>query len=319
MANAARARAEPTTGPSTPAARAFLAAAGARARELAEAMRGALRGRDPERVHALRTTIRRVRSLLRAFDEEAPKEARRALDDALDRLAEVAGSLRDLDVLLGAVASSKAAAAHPDGAAALSDVVRARRRAPRERLRAALRSAAARRLPGTLRALAARAVRSASPWLAIAGASRLPATFEPVLARVARLRGRLATAAEATLHPLRIDTKKARYAAEAYADAFGRPLARFAKDAAALQDALGAIQDARVHLEAVASCRAALDPSEPRAADAEAFVAAFRTEREALAAKARGRLGRRFEAAFGAGALRRVADHLWKRASAVVP
>jgi CHAD domain-containing protein len=48
------------------------------------------------------------------------------------------------------------------------------------------------------------------------------------------------------LHEVRIRAKRARYAAEVAALSVGRPASRFAKAAAALQDELGALQDAVV-------------------------------------------------------------------------
>ena len=104
------------------------------------------------------------------------------------------------------------------------------------------------------------------------------------LERRCRKVGRRSTDAE--LHRVRILAKRARYAADALAPAFGRPAERFADAAADLQDLLGDQHDAVV---AAAWLRSTAIGSSP----AVAFAAGLMSQQEKVLARKKRKSWRR--------------------------
>ena len=108
----------------------------------------------------------------------------------------------------------------------------------------------------------------------------LPALAAREWRKLRRAAARLpATPSDATLHALRIRGKRARYAAELAEPAVGRRAARFLRTAAALQDLLGAHQDAVV-TEATLRRLAQTTASRRTASGRTAFVAGRLAERQ---------------------------------------
>lgn len=292
--------------PSDPAGAAAAESLGRLAAALSAAFASARRG-GVEGVHDVRTTSRRVRAVVDAFRAEVGKEARRDLLARLRSVRRAAGPVRDLDVLDEAVVAADVEPAA--GVARLRRAIGRARVAALRRLRTTLASARVADLPLRVAALSARAFGAPSPPFAVAGAARLFLAFEDALAVAVALRNRARDARAEDLHRLRIATKRARYAAEAFSHAFGKPVSRFASAASDLQEALGAIQDARV--ERAVLSRFASSVGGGAAKEAAAAVC------EALDEKARD--ARRdvdglIEKALSPAVLRDLASHVVKRA-----
>lgn len=293
------------------AAHAFGRCAAAAERALAAARRGTVAG-----IHDVRTATRRARAALDAFADELERGERRAMRRALRALRRAASALRDLDVLREAIAGARLPAALEAGRGALLAALARRRRAGLAAFSGATAGRSQDAVAATLHRLAARLADTASALpFAVAGAARLPAALAPALAQRARLGGDPVDAPAPELHALRIAVKRARYAAESFAPAFGRPLLRFGLDARRLQDRLGALQDA----EANRAGLVALLPLVPLARNARRAATTTATQLGAAfdrdAEQARGDVPGLLEAALGPRALRALFAHLGKRAA----
>jgi CHAD domain-containing protein len=205
---------------------------------------------DVEFLHELRVAVRRTRSVLAEGKGVLPADVRRRYRESFGWLGQITGAARDLDVYV---------IGWDDYTAPLSTVnrgsldrvlaeVERRRRAAHAELARALRSDECGELLGSWRA-----------WLtdsdvAPADDRRLGPFVADRIARAQRTvltDGRAITPATAPerLHDLRKDTKKLRYLLECFGSLFptkGRKA--FVAQLKALQDNLGAHQDAEVHL-----------------------------------------------------------------------
>lgn len=220
----------------------------ARLREMLEAQRIALLthdpgvrlGHDPENLHQHRVAARRTRAFLRAARRYLDPAWRRSLDDALGRLAEATGPVRDLDVLLDRLGDELEHVEEIDQAA--KELILERLEAERERARREL-----------LEALESRDYRFALARLRVPpslaeGVDGIPLErlSRKEFRRLAKLVDRLGkTPEEGAIHGLRIALKRARYTAELAAPK-GGGRKRFLADARVLQDLLGEHQDAVV-------------------------------------------------------------------------
>jgi CHAD domain-containing protein len=217
---------------------------------------------QPDAVHAMRVTTRRLRSLLATFRPLYGRAATDPLRDELRWLGGVLGAARDAEVLRDRLVA--AAAAEP------ADLLLGR---VTERIDAELRTAYRDRHAGVVEELdsprylalldALDALVESPPAAPLA--QRRAADVLPRLVRRSwqRLKKaeRDASAVpvdqrEPALHQVRKSAKRARYAAEAVAPAFGRPAARFGRRMKELQAHLGELQDsaaARQVLRAMAA------------------------------------------------------------------
>jgi len=233
----------------------------------------ALADEDPEGVHQLRVTVRRLRAVLKA---EAG-----GLDGAGDLRVELRwffgelGLVRDLDVLLDHF-HAESAGFSPAELGALERLL-AGLAAERERAqKRAVRALRSRRYGRLLHTLAAAAT---SPPPKRAAAVRAE---KNLLAEIGRPHRRLRKAVAAMgadpvdqeLHDLRILGKKLRYAAELAAPVGGKPVRRLVRATKELQDVLGEHQDA-----CLAETRVRALVRKVTAPD-EAFVAGRLVERE---------------------------------------
>jgi CHAD domain-containing protein/CYTH domain-containing protein len=219
---------------------------------------------DPEALHDLRVALRRLRSLLRAYDAEIGDAVRRKTRRRLRRLARATGDARDLEVHLAWLRAQRAdvRAAERMGV----DWLIARLQARQEDALVAMRAAVARdadrvraTLAGRLATYTARVEVSADETWA-ATAARLAA------AQLAELQARLAEVRtiddQRPAHEARIAGKRLRYLleplrnarlpAEAGSDARD-PAVAAVEELKALQDALGDMHDAHVFAAEVAA------------------------------------------------------------------
>jgi CHAD domain-containing protein len=208
-------------------------------------------GGDPEDVHQARVATRRLRSHLRTFRSLIDAPWANDLRDELRWLADVLGAVRDADVLLERLERKVTLLPLVDQPSAekLLDQLRSDLGRRREQLMTGLRSERYLSLLDRL-VLAAR-----QPRLLLRIDDKPDAD---VLRELVRLPwealedavGALADdAPDAALHEIRIDVKRARYAAEAVEPAFGKPARAFARAMTDLQDVLGEHQDAAIAAE----------------------------------------------------------------------
>jgi len=183
----------------------------------------------PDSVHQLRTTIRRVETLLAAASK-APGRKERKLLKALSRLRRRAGKVRDLDVQIEALGSLRLESTARDRATVMAFLEKAR--AHREKkLLEVLEDEAEVGLQKRLHAISLR-LQSESPKPAAGAEKRFVAAALEKFAAVVKQRG---TLSEANLHNFRMDCKRVRYLAE---------MAGETPEAAAVTALLRRIQDA---------------------------------------------------------------------------
>lgn len=202
-----------------------------------------------EAVHQARVALRRLRTLLTLGARTAmlggEPAALLALARAeMRRLNAALGPVREWDVFLGETLPAIAAALPQEAALrALAEAARRARTAARRRLIAALGEAGPRRLDMQLALLAAAAPRIA-PEAGIARAAAALARGHKRMQEAARA---MDGGDAASLHRLRLAAKRQRYGAEALAALFSdKPARRAIRRLAALQNALGRINDAAV-------------------------------------------------------------------------
>ena len=205
---------------------------------------GTRRGEDPEELHQLRVTVRRIDATLALFKHHLPEPLVRTRSTAKSLLRSL-GAARDYDVQLMELAAYCAAAAESDRAAA-------------EPLRERLEVEGARAHARLLRLLDAaptqrwiEALTEASKAEAPGGAdSALTVMPERVRQRFRKLRKTVrrlpANASMDEYHDVRRRAKQLRYAIESGAAMFGKPAEDVLKVLRRLQDQLGAHQDAHI-------------------------------------------------------------------------
>ena len=232
----------------------LVAVVGCCLRQIGDNEAAAALGVDPEGVHQLRVGVRRLRSALAFFGPVLPERQRSALREPLAWLGGALGPARDLDVFAAEwLAPVLAARADDVALARLDDEVRAQRSASYERVREALHSDRFPRLVLEIRRWLARCAWRDQPLSAASASLFLPACDYAALRlerrhRKARKHARdVANATPIARHQLRIQLKKLRYAAEFTHALFpGKRADRYARRLAALQDALGVVNDAAV-------------------------------------------------------------------------
>jgi CHAD domain-containing protein len=224
---------------------------------------------DPEGIHRLRTTTRRLRSELRSLENVIDGRFRQQLEAELKWLAGCLGAVRDLDILL---ARLKKAAGEQDhdrsresALAPLFAELNARHEQTARALNDALRSDRYRDLLASLERAAAR------PVLLESAVERCRAALPEAAAVAWRRLKKQARALrpsdpDAEFHELRKRAKRARHTAELIAPIMGRRTARaagtFIRLLTQVQDTLGEHQDAVVAAEEIehALARHADDP-----------------------------------------------------------
>ncbi|TLZ14817.1 MAG: CHAD domain-containing protein, partial [Gammaproteobacteria bacterium] len=206
---------------------------------------GARLGHDPEALHQLRVTARRIDATLGLFRRQLPvalTHARRTAKSVLRTL----GAARDLDVQLAELARHSLAL--PESERAAVEPLRARLESERCRARArmirALDSEPTRRWLEALTAASAAAPSAAGAF----GERAMVVMPERVRRRFRKLRnsvrGLRSNSPMEDYHLVRRRAKQLRYAIESGALIFGKPAEDELKALRRLQDELGAHQDA---------------------------------------------------------------------------
>lgn len=191
---------------------------------------------SPKRVHRLRTTIRRIESLIAFAEPEVGKKQERAIG-ALALLRKRAGRVRDLDVqltLLGALGNTSTSADRK----LLADSLKRKREKQMERLRVAL---------GETKEQRFRAIFDAIKVQAEAALPLLDESAEPLerakreLAQIGDEYASPAKPKVSALHEVRIRLKKVRYLAEVGEESAEQK--EFLAKMKTVQDALGSWHD----------------------------------------------------------------------------
>ncbi|MFN0058151.1 MAG: CHAD domain-containing protein [Planctomycetota bacterium] len=261
-------------------------------------------GIDAEELHDQRVAVRRVRAALKLFGEVLPRRARQLCRE-LGWLGRVLGEVRDFDVQIAELKNwetTLVAAEREALAAVQTDLDRRRRRARRRLLRVLDSGRYERLLVRVERFCAAGPPRRNSA--ALRAARIVAPTLLAKCERRVRKRGRrLDSSAPATeWHELRKQARTFRYALEFFAPLFGNSLTQLVTALVALQDLLGAHQDAEV---AESRLRVWIAQPRRRLPAATAFVIGRLCERYSRAA-ARERA--KFESTFA-----RVIGKRWKK------
>jgi len=218
---------------------------------------GARRGEDPEALHQLRVTARRIDATLGLFKRQLPRsllQARKTTKGVLRTL----GAARDLDVQLIELAQYCESLSDAERSAA--EPLRQRLQSERERARArmirGLDSEATRRWLETLRAAGEESGEHGDePALAVLP-ERVRRRFRKLRKSVGKLRNK---SSMEEYHQVRRRAKQLRYAIECGADLFGKPGDETLRALRRLQDRLGAHQDAHM-----AQSRLTLLAADPR-------------------------------------------------------
>lgn len=214
---------------------------------------GARGGDDPEELHQLRVTARRIDATLGLFKHQLPHRLMSARKTAKSVLRAL-GTARDLDVLLEGLArygthlpEAERVAAEP-----LRTLLARERERARSRMARGLDSQATRHWLETLAAASGAPAGSADGVLTV-----MPARVRQRFRRLRKAVRRLS--AKSTLedfHEVRRRAKQLRYATECGLAIFGKPAEELLKALRRLQDELGAQQDANMALTRLAQLAA---------------------------------------------------------------
>ncbi len=215
--------------------------------ELLEHEPSARMGDDIEALHTMRVATRRLRSMLRLFEDALPEQAI-ALAEELRWLARALGEVRDLDVHLEQIGAWLAIAG-PQARAALQSLqhlLEQDRLAARRQMLDALDSARYERLKVSLSVLVTH--KQDLPRLAGKPAARvMPRLIRRRYRRMRRLADALSdTSAPPDFHAVRIQCKRLRYALDCAEVLYGKPARAMIRRLAKVQDILGRYQDTQV-------------------------------------------------------------------------
>ncbi len=270
-------------------------------RRMLQAEREVRADREIEAVHALRVATRRLRATLKLLAPVAPAAEVRRFSRAVQRVAQVAGAVRDRDVLLVHLDAAQL----PDGdqQAVLAQVradVAAARATAHARLIARLDSAEHEEFKHAFAGF----MSSVESWdnsvrvRDVAG-STLWQHYEALRAHD---RGGL-PGEVVELHAMRIEGKRLRYVLELFTDTFGERVTQVVEPLMAFQDHLGFLNDADV---------AALILAEDAAAASADTVAAYMALRNAEAERLLSDLPARWEKVASATYRRRLMELIVK-------
>jgi len=249
---------------------------------------------DLEGVHLMRTSCRRLRATVKYLGDHLERKEQKALQRGLQSLMAALGPVRDLDVLRGAIGSVDSLdSAEAEG---LSEEIDQRLAAADVSMQEALDGQDYQSLLKRLE-LAIRSATDAEP-LNLHGPTRIM----DAIAGVMRLKpAEWSEAPEESLHDLRKAVKKLRYALEAFAPAYGRPVSRQIDRCRDLQESLGALQDSAVFASHLKGMRTFV---------AGQFIATMRTRADGHLKE----LPEVWERTFPSKGMARLGGHLLRRA-----
>ncbi len=217
---------------------------------------------DPEGVHDMRVSSRRLRGALRDFMPYLHKRRLAVAVDQISDLAAALGAVRDQDVAI--IGLQKLAAGAPDDAAAiLNQLLRQRetiRKQARKDLRQSLQKRHLKQLQSDFTAAVDSITEKSKPRKR--GSKDAQAGAEVTYREVARgiIKARLKEVEKLSnglyrplkmkpLHRMRIAAKRLRYALELFEPCWGPGISAFARKVAALQTSLGELHDSDIWIE----------------------------------------------------------------------
>ncbi len=223
-------------------------------------------GEDPEEVHDMRVGMRRMRSTLRMLGAYYKPESIDPTLSAMRKIAEALGMVRDLDVMIAelqAYQEKLEEAGKADLQPALDQMDKDRSKARKELIRL-LDKGAYRRF-----------VKDFSAFLVKPGKGALPVDADDIhpyqvrhllpellyqhLAAVRAYDNAIADADAETLHALRIEFKRLRYAVTIFSEVLGVGINDFISELKAIQEHLGKIADIRAAQDRLELVTKALD------------------------------------------------------------
>ena len=201
---------------------------------------GARLGREPESLHQMRVATRQLRAILRTTDPLLVPEWAHSLRDELRWLGRLLGPARDLDVQLAYFREESTSLDARDRRPLSSFIahLEAQRTNAQEVLLNELKSS---RYLDLVRRLqqAAHDLTTVESTLTLRDLAKQEYTkLQHAICQAGRVPN------SATIHEVRIKTKRARYAAELAGSTVGKPASRFINKARVVQDVLGMHQDA---------------------------------------------------------------------------
>ncbi len=211
---------------------------------------GTLAGEDPEELHQMRVSVRRMRAMLRSAEPFLDHRWSNPLRRELGWLGGCLGPVRDLDVLLGHLRGQIDDLPENDRNAAshLIAELDGERSTARRELVNALNSDRYTALLETLADAVNAPLPAAEPSKSAPdGKSELRSLVTTQLRKMRKLVKRAGTdATDSELHEIRIRGKRLRYTAELAAPVLGKRVQHLLQAAKRLQDVLGEHQDAAV-------------------------------------------------------------------------
>lgn len=205
-------------------------------------------GEDPEEVHDMRVATRRMRSTFRLLGSYyKPKAIRSYLSD-MRRVAQALGAVRDLDVM---IVKLRAFQENFEGRDELEPVIavfdQQRAKARKELIRA-LDKANYRKFVDDFASFVTKAGKGAVPIdhddvHPYQVRHLLPGLVYDHIAAVRAYESVLEDASDETLHALRIEFKRLRYAVSIFSDVLGSSINEFADELKRIQDHLGDMND----------------------------------------------------------------------------
>ena len=211
---------------------------------------GAQSGEDIEDVHEMRVSTRRMRSALRLLEPYYTGKTADRFREDLGDVADALGGIRDRDVLLEHMTASLAAL--PEDAQAelrrIMQLVEGEREAERNILRRMIRKRRytrfVERYSDFLTTPGAKAVTFSETAVAPTLVRHvLPTVIYDHLGIVRAYDAVIATASVPTLHQLRIEFKRLRYAITIFEEVLGTGVKTYLKELKTMQDHLGRMQD----------------------------------------------------------------------------
>jgi len=204
--------------------------------------------REPEGVHQMRVALRRFRAIERLFRKAASDKRLNMLAEEARALMQTLGAARDWDVFLAETLPQELPGGYAaDGLKAL--------KARAEALRASAWDRAARKVAGADFSIFALRILEAAHRIAAAEGAELDENVKAFAARALDWRLEKARAVAAGIddaspaanHPLRIELKKLRYAAQTFRSLYPKDARKpYMGAMSRLQDAFGALNDAVV-------------------------------------------------------------------------
>ncbi|PJF32615.1 MAG: hypothetical protein CUN52_00780 [Phototrophicales bacterium] len=208
-------------------------------------------GEDDEFVHEMRVATRRMRSAFRIFEDYYKSKPVRPFIAQLRTLARALGAVRDLDVLIADFTRYQDQLDQPEAREALAHVVAKldyKRQKARRKLLAYLDSKSYRafvKAYGAFLTAPGKSAKNTDGQLGTPYQVRhiVPVMIHDHLATVRAYDTVLADADVHTLHALRIEFKRLRYAIEFFQPVMGNTIEKFVLEMKKIQDYLGRLND----------------------------------------------------------------------------